>query len=56
MIAPASTGRDKSRRIAVSRTDQGNNKVFSDFCFLGRILVTVEMKLAAPRIDLAPAK
>ena len=56
MIAPASTGRDSSKRIAVKITDQGNNGIISDFCGLGRILITVAIKLAAPRIDLAPAR
>lgn len=56
VIAPARTGRDNSNKIAVRSTDHGNNGVFSDFWFFDRIFVTVAMKLAAPRIDLAPAK
>ena len=55
-MAPASTGNDKRRRIAVNKTDHGNNCVFSAFCFFVRIFRMVAMKLAAPRIDLAPAR
>lgn len=55
-MAPARTGRDSRRRIAVSSTDHGNNGVFSVFWIFVRILDTVAIKLAAPRIDLAPAK
>ena len=54
VMAPASTGKDKRRRIAVSRTDHGNKRGFI-FLFFVCILVTVEIKLAAPRMDLAPA-
>ena len=56
MIAPARTGSDKSNNTAVKMTDHGNNGVFSAFCFLVRIFKIVAMKLAAPKIDLAPAK
>lgn len=31
VMAPARTGRDSKRRIAVNKTDQGNNGVFSVF-------------------------
>lgn len=55
-MAPASTGRDSKRRMAVNNTDQGKRGVFSVFWDLVRILDTVAMKLAAPKIDLAPAK
>ena len=56
VMAPANTGNDKRRRMAVKMTDHGNKGILSDFCFLRRILIIVAMKLAAPKIDLAPAK
>lgn len=55
-MAPASTGRDNRSRMAVSNTDQGKSGVFSVFWDLVRMFDTVAIKLAAPRIDLAPAK
>ena len=56
VIAPASTGKDKSKRIAVKITDHGNRGILSDFCAFNRILIMVAIKFAAPRMDLAPAK
>ena len=56
MIAPARTGKDRSKRIAVIITDHGNREVFSDLWNLIRIFRMVAMKFAAPRIDLTPAK
>lgn len=56
VIAPASTGNDRSNRMAVKITDHGNSGVLSAFCFFDRIFKIVAMKFAAPRIDLAPAK
>lgn len=55
-MAPASTGRDRRSKIAVRITDHGNRGIFLGFCFLGRMLIIVAMKFAAPRMDLAPAK
>lgn len=56
MIAPASTGKDRSKRKAVTKTDQTNNGIWS-ICIPGDfILITVEIKLIAPKIDEAPAK
>lgn len=55
-MAPARTGRDRRRRIAVRITDHGNRGVLSPFCPFVRRLRMVAMKLAAPRIDLAPAR
>lgn len=56
VMAPASTGRDKRRRITVIRTDQTNKGVLSMDVLEDRMLITVEMKLMAPRIDEAPAR
>ena len=55
-MAPANTGRDSSKRIAVRNTDQTNRGVRSQDIPVGRILIMVVMKFTAPRIDLAPAK
>ena len=56
VIAPAKTGRDNNNRIAVNSTDQGNIGTLSGLLEDNRIFTIVAMKLAAPRIDLAPAK
>ena len=56
VIAPAKTGNDRSKRIAVIKTDQTNKGIRSRVIPTGRILITVEIKLIAPRIDLAPAR
>lgn len=56
VIAPASTGSESSRSTAVRITDHGNRGVLSAFCFFVRIFRIVAIKLAAPKIDLAPAK
>jgi len=56
VIAPAKTGKDKRRRIAVKITDQINKGVLfkeSSFNFRFRI---VEIKFSAPAIDEIPAK
>ncbi len=55
-MAPASTGRDRSSRTAVIRTDQTNRGTSSMVDFGGRIFRMVVMKLMAPRIDDTPAK
>jgi hypothetical protein len=55
VIPPASTGRDRSSKIAVIRTDQTNRGTFSMFIEGERMLIIVEMKLIAPRIDDTPA-
>lgn len=55
-MAPANTGRDRRRRIAVRNTDQTNRGVRSHDMPTVRILIIVVMKFTAPRIDLAPAK
>ena len=56
VIAPANTGRDRSRRIVVINTDQTNSGTWSMLMPGARILITVDMKLIEPRIDDAPAK
>jgi len=56
VIAPASTGRDRSRRITVRNTAQVNKGIRSSRSPFVRILSTVQIKFTAPRIDEAPAK
>ena len=56
MIAPARTGKDSSNKIAVINTDQTNKGMRSIYIDPTRILIIVEIKLIAPRIDLAPAR
>jgi hypothetical protein len=56
VIAPARTGRESSSRIAVRKTDHTNNGVCSIFKAGFRMLITVEIKLIAPRIEEIPAR
>lgn len=56
VIAPARTGRDKRRRRAVITTAQTNRGIRSNVMPVDRILITVEIKFTAPRIDEIPAK
>jgi len=56
VMAPARTGRDKRRRIAVMNTDQTNRGSWSQAKPGVRILMIVVMKLTAPRIEEAPAR
>jgi hypothetical protein len=56
VIAPAKTGRDRSKRIAVKNTDHTNRGVRSQVIPTIRILIMVVIKFTAPRIELAPAK
>jgi len=56
VIAPAKTGRERSRRIAVKNTDHTNSGVWSQVIPSLRILMIVVIKLMAPKIDDAPAK
>lgn len=55
-MAPAKTGRDKSKRIAVIKTDQTNNGIWSILIPKDRILITVVIKLTAPRMEDTPAR
>lgn len=56
VIAPASTGKDRRRRIAVIFTAQTNRGIRSSRSPFERILITVVIKLIAPRIEEIPAK
>jgi hypothetical protein len=56
VIAPAKTGKDRRRRIAVKKTDQTNSGVWSHESPGARILMIVVIKFTAPRIEEAPAK
>ncbi len=56
MIAPARTGRERSKRTAVIFTDHTNKGVRSKVKWYGRILTTVVIKLIAPKIEEIPAK
>jgi len=56
VIAPASTGKDSNRRIAVRKTDQTNRGVWSQVIPGIRMLIIVVMKFTAPKIDEAPAR
>ena len=55
MIAPAKTGRDNNRRIAVISTDQTNRGIFSRVIDRIRILMVVVIKFTAPKIEDTPA-
>lgn len=56
VIAPASTGSDKSSNSAVRATDHAKRGIRSNVIPLVRMLMTVVMKLTAPRIDEIPAR
>lgn len=56
VIAPASTGRERSSRTTVIVTAHTNSGIRSSCIPCHRILITVVMKLIAPKIDEAPAK
>lgn len=56
VIAPAKTGRDSNNKIAVINTDHTNRGIRSILIPRGRILITVVIKLIAPRIEDTPAK
>lgn len=55
VIAPAKTGRDSSKRIAVIKTAQTRRGIFIIVITFLRMFMTVVMKLIAPRIEEAPA-
>jgi hypothetical protein len=56
VIAPASTGNDKSNRITVIRTDHTNNEVDSILVDVDFMLIIVVIKLIAPKIEDTPAR
>src|SRR5262249_57363734 len=53
---PASTGRDRSSRKAVTRIDHTNRGILCSVMPGARMLKIVVMKLMAPRIEDAPAR
>jgi len=55
-MAPAKTGRERSKRTVVITTDQTNKGIRSSVIPLARILITVVIKFTDPRIDEIPAK
>ena len=56
VIGHARTGRERRRRREVRITDHGKRGILSPFCFFPRMFIIVVIKMAAPRIDLAPAR
>ena len=56
MIAPAKTGRESSKRNAVTRIDQANNGILWRVIPGALILRIVVIKFIAPNIEEAPAK
>jgi len=56
VIAPASTGKDNTNRIAVIKTDHTNKGNLDISIPLALILIIVTIKLIAPAIEEAPAK
>jgi hypothetical protein len=56
VIAPARTGRERRRRIAVTSTDQGNNLMRSRTSPNVRVFLSVLIKFTAPRREDTPAK
>jgi hypothetical protein len=56
VIAPAKTGNDSKRRIAVNKTDQTKRGIISISIPSPRIFEIVVIKLADPKILLTPAR
>ena len=56
VIAPANTGNDNNNNIAVTNTAQTNKGILWKVIPGARIFIIVVIKLAAPRIELIPAK
>ncbi|MEB0055069.1 hypothetical protein QN402_31880, partial [Pseudomonas sp. FG1] len=56
VIAPASTGRDRSRRIAVIFTLHTNKGIRSNTIPLERMLMIVVIKLIEAKIEDTPAR
>lgn len=56
VIAPANTGRDRTSKMAVINTDHTNKGTFSHVMLGACILMTVDIKLIAPRMDEIPAR
>lgn len=55
-MAPARTGRERRRRIAVKNTDQTNKGAWSQVIPGARMLIIVVIKFTAPKIEEAPAR
>jgi hypothetical protein len=55
-MAPANTGRAKSNRIAVIRTDHTKRGIESSLMEEDRIFMIVVIKLIAPKMEEAPAR
>jgi len=56
VIAPASTGNERSRRTAVINTDHTNSGIESNVMDEDRMFMIVVIKLIAPKMEDAPAK
>lgn len=56
VIAPAKTGNDSSSSRAVIATAHTNKGMRSGLMLVGFILIVVEIKFTAPRIEETPAK
>jgi hypothetical protein len=55
-MAPARTGKESKRRIAVIITDHTKRGIRSKVIPSERILITVVIKFTAPKIEEIPAK
>lgn len=56
VIAPANTGKDKSSKTTVMVTAHTKRGIRSNCILFHRMLITVVIKLMAPRMEEAPAK
>jgi hypothetical protein len=56
VIAPASTGRDRSSKTVVIITDQTNKGIRSRVIPFDRILIAVVIKFTDPKMEEIPAK
>jgi hypothetical protein len=56
VIAPAKTGRDKSNKKAVIKIAHTNNGILWNPKLLDLILVIVQIKFMAPKIEAAPER
>ena len=56
VMAPPNTGKDNNNKRALIATDHTNNGIRSNLKPTGRMLITVVIKLMAPKIEETPAK
>jgi len=56
VMAPAKTGRDKSKRKAVYKTDQAKRGIISSERPAPRMLLIVVIKLMEPKMEEMPAR